>query len=423
MKSTWDTGRLFAVAAIAATLIWAAGFAGSAFGQELQDSPAPAPVAGEAEEADALADMLESLTPAQLQELIAQAAQTRLKVERRQVAAEIGQGVLYEPAARQEALRLLEDKPANTRKDNIDRICRAFAKVDARLAKPYELFVSGEYAKAAEAAKSTLDSSQKTYLSAARHYIYAESLLKAGQNIDGVEAHRDILFDMPEKVSFGTAAALKAAAAYEKMGRFIYAMEMYAFCLKYYGLTLDAEEAEQVATKLQDYQKTYSDRFGLPVIADEMHQVRRRLEQADSGTETQAKQKRIVALLTDLIKTIEEKQKGGGQGKGKGKGKGKKPGEGSSQGQGQGQGKGKGNRPAGAGQPSSHARVSALPPGPTQRPGKLSPIRPTAETGDWTVLPPRERERLEQIKRKLMSEQYRNMIRDYLSRLAQESPE
>ena len=89
---------------------------------------------------DNLADLLKEFTPEQLAELVKRAAANRLDLERRQVEAEIEQGILYEPDDIKAAKKILRDKPANTQKDNIDRICRAFAKVDGRFAKPYKLF-------------------------------------------------------------------------------------------------------------------------------------------------------------------------------------------------------------------------------------------------------------------------------------------
>ena len=83
--------------------------------------------------------------------------------------------------------------PAETQQDNIDRICRAFAKVDSRFAKPYRLLGEKKYSDAAAAGAKILDIHEATYLSAAKLYVYAQALIAAGHPEDGVEAYRDIL--------------------------------------------------------------------------------------------------------------------------------------------------------------------------------------------------------------------------------------
>ena len=152
--------------------------------------PEATPKPAEAADADAeaahddLADLLKEFTPEQLAELVKRAAANRLTLERRQVAMEIDQGILYEPDDIKAAGKILSDKPANTQKDNIDRICRAFAKVDGRFAKPYKLFAAKKYKEAAEAAGQIVDPTRATYLSAAEHFIQAESLTNLGRHED-----------------------------------------------------------------------------------------------------------------------------------------------------------------------------------------------------------------------------------------------
>lgn len=400
---------VFLSAALAAAVAWP----GRLPAARAADAPAGDAAAGLTE--DDLVELLEGLTPEQLDMLIDTAMTARLQVERQQVLAELREGVLYDPDDVDAAAKILFAAPADTQQDNIDRICRAFAKVDLRFAEPYRLLGEKKYAAAAAAAAKILDIHEATYLSAAKLYIYAEALVHAGRREDGVEAYRDILANMPERISFAASAALRAAEAYEKIKRRYYAMEMYAYCLKNYGLTLSKEQFDRIYEKVQKYAETYKDPLGS--VAKMMGDVRGRLALADSGKQTRDRQEEIVALLEDLIKTAEEQQSSQSpqQQPASQQNKGSKPGEQAGQGQAKVAG-----RPSTPKQPTSPMQRSMLVPGAVKRPSKLSQVHQGSESGDWAHLPPRDREKIRQIMRKQMSERYRQIIRDYLSRLAEE---
>ncbi len=86
---------------------------------------------------DELDALLNSMTPEQLTELMKAAMVLRLEQERAQVAAEIKGGLLYEPKDIAAAIKILKTDPANTQDDNIERICKALAKVDMLFGKAY----------------------------------------------------------------------------------------------------------------------------------------------------------------------------------------------------------------------------------------------------------------------------------------------
>jgi len=381
----------------------------------------PTQPAGELISDDELRSILESMTPEELEQLIQKAAQERLKFERRQVVAEIRQGLLYEPDDIDAAVAILERQPvANTQRDNIDRVCLALAKVDKRFGEAFSLFNDGKFDKAAELAKASLDPQQTTYLSAARYYVCGQALAKAGKLYDAAETYLQLMENMPDRVGFASAAGAAAAEAYESLGRQLYAAEVYAHCLMNYALTLDKDQAEAMFKRVKELQEIYKDPLG--TLARRMGAVEQRLGKSDSGKETQKKEQEIVALLDDLIKTAEEKQNSQGQGQGQGRGKGKRPGQGQGQGQSQGQGTAR-SGPRGNQQPSSPAQVSALVPGETVRPTKLSEIHKIAEAGDWSTLPPREREKLQDAARKVLAERYRDIVSDYHSTMARQKPD
>ena len=359
---------------------------------------------------DGAADLLDGMSQEDLQALVRRAIQARLATERRQVAAEIRRGLLYDGKDIDKALALLNRPLAGAGGGNVERICQALAMVDLRFAKMYKLFSAGKHAEAATVAQRHINTRQSTYLSAAKQYIYAISLSKAGRDQDAAEAYRQILEIMPDRISFAAAAALNAARAYEKMSRFLYATEMYQHWMRNYALTTDERRLTEISGKLREYNKIKEN--PMAAVADEMSQVQRRLAIVDSGPETRKRQGKIVALLEDLIKTLEE-QKGGGKKGGK---KGKKGKKGKRKGSGQGQARGK---PGGTRPPTRGAKRSALPTGQARRPSDLASVRPTAESGDWANLPPREKRKIEAVRRKHLSERYKSIISDYHTRMAE----
>ena len=371
---------------------------------------------------DDIGPVFESMSPEELARLVSEAARARLQVERQQVAAEIRQGLLYDNADIRKALALLAASPAETQADNIERVMGAFAAVDGRFAEPFELFAAGKYAEALEPARAIVNDKQTTYLSAASHYLLAETLRQLGKDYEAVDLYSRILANMPDRISFAAASAVKAAAAYERLHRGTYAMEMSVYCLKNYGLTLSKEDFDAIMDRIEELKELYADPIGS--IVGRMQQVRDRLAAADGGDETRKAQEQIVMVLEDLIKTAEEKSKSSDQQKQKSQqrkqqGRCPKCGKKGCQGQCRGGAGTAMGQPGGTNQPSSPAQRSALVPGAVERPVRRSVEHVTAESGDWAKLPPRERMRLEQIRRKTLSERHRDIISDYRTRLAE----
>ncbi|MGB2822614.1 MAG: hypothetical protein WBF17_16640, partial [Phycisphaerae bacterium] len=345
--------------------------------------------------------------------------QSRLKVERQQAVEEMKEDLLLDPEDIDAAAKVLDDKPKNTQKDNIDRILRAFAKVDPRFGKAYELLGAKKYAEAEKAIEKDLNVQEATYRNAGRYTLYARALAAQGKNYDAVDAYQKVLVSMADRISFAAAAALESARIYEQLDRFTYAAQMYSYAVTNYGLTLDDEALKLIDAKVKEYSEFGED--PLAWAGNMMGTVKGRLEKSDSGKETQAKEDKIVAVITDLIKTAEEQQRSSqSQNQGQKRQRGKKGSEGSrSQGQANASGKGP---PKGTQQPSSPAQVSALVPGAVVRPTKRSEVRDTSEVGDWAHLPPRERQKLQQLRRKVMSERYRDIISKYRTKISQRRP-
>jgi len=208
---------------------------GPAIAQDATTKPATASDGEKEMTVDELDSLLNAMTPEQLAELMKAAMVLRLEQERAQVAAEIKGGLLYDPKDITAATKILKGKAANTQSDNIERICRALAKVDPLFGKAYAQMLEKDYKSAAASAAKVVDDQRSTYLSAATFYIYAKCLVGSGRDEDAVEVYREILINMPDRISFAASAALEAAKVYEKIHRLQYAMEMYVYCLDNYA--------------------------------------------------------------------------------------------------------------------------------------------------------------------------------------------
>jgi len=388
----------------------AAGLAGA------QDIVQPAP-AGDSDVIDAeeFEAILQSLTPEQVELMIEVANERRIAVERRGTIAELRQGLYYDPLEIDEAVVFLEANPAATRAESITRVCEAFAIVDNRFADVQRLLAEDDAENAVAAARKVLDPTQATYLSAATHLLYADALRAAGEGETAVEAYREVLAKMPERLSFAAEANLRAAETSHDIGRFLYALQLYQYCAHNYGLTLTAEEYQHVTDQIAELREIYD--APLSAVSDMMGDVHERLAVEDSGSETQATEQHIVAVLEDLIKTAEEQRGGGQSGKSGSSDRQKKDGENGQRGQ-RGQGEGQASRPGN--RPTSPMRESRIVPGRLPKPVRGTSVHDTDESGDWADLPPREREQLQEIARRNMSERHRRMTTRYHRRLTEE---
>lgn len=407
-------------------------------GQDIADDPLRDAPADTAAADDAIDDWFSSLSPEERDALIRKAIELRLKQERAQVKVAIKGNVLTERRKVLDAMEVLSKDPANTQTDNIQRILKAFSIVDESFGKAHALVVEArnangkvaeaKYKEASAVLKKVLNSQKATYLSAAKHFLYAEALAGSGRQWQAIDAYGDLLVNMPDRISFAAEAAVQAANVYEEMGRFYYAMQMYQFTLQNYEVTLPSKTVQRMRSRFDELQAIYKD--PLNAIAGKMAEVEERLASADSGESTQQREQEVAAILEDLIKTMEEKEQSQsesesqGQGEGEkkqqqGKGEGEGEGEGKGKGKGKGQGKGKGGKAQGE-NPSSPAQSSYLPAGMADRPTARADDRSNVnESGDWATMPPRKREELNELSKKFQSEVGKNRVRDYHTKLAE----
>jgi len=371
-----------------------------------EDLVQPEGLAPPADETDSLQRILDEMSPEEIEALIEQAATRRLRTERQQVVTELRDNLLYEESAIAEAAAALQNAPANTQQDNIDRIVRALARVDERFAPAWKLYEEGKFAEAADKFKNMLNPEDATYLSAAMYYVCAKAHRKAGRLRQAAQTYGDLLVNLPDRISFAAASALEAAEVYEEMHRGYYAMEMYAYALNNYSLTMDAQTASRVMETYETLQQTYEN--PMASLATLMQDARQRLEEKQTGKPTQTKQEEVIALLEDMIKTAEEKKRQQNQ-----QASGQKRRRQNGQQRRKKQQQQQSNPQPNSGNPVSPARVSSLVPGPVSRPNRLSRQHGATGQDRWSELPPRQREAIRNVLRQRLAEQRGDQVRDY----------
>jgi len=352
----------------------------------------------------------QAVSAEELKKFFEEARIRRLSMERQQVAAEIREGLLFDPDKIEAAVEALSKRSENTWDDNAQRICQAFALVDTRFGTAWDHYRSDCFDEAVLALKAILSERDTSYFAAAKRFCHAEALARLGRNEDAVEAYLELFGAMPDRFSFAALSLLRAARTYEKMHRRFNAMQLYTAWVEGFGL-LDSALAKELADRAEKIAADYSDPMG--TLSRKMAEVEKRLSDADSGRTTQEKERDIVVMLDDLIASAEE-QGGSGRGQGQDRQRSRRPGERD----GESGRSGSRGRAGGLPAPTSPAAASVLPNDPPPEPTDLHRIRPSEPGDDWGALPPRERRKLIEAFRETMPERYREMIRDYYRALA-----
>lgn len=341
-----------------------------------------------------------------------------LDAERRSAAEEIrsqppGDRELAEKAA---GILFDYDHAPPSRRDNIERICRAMAATNHRFAEAYSLYRRKNYRTAASRLAELRNPEEDSWFSAAVHGLLADCLIRDHQDRSAVDVYTDLLANLPERISFAAEAALRAAELYERLGRNFYAAQMYDYCFRQYASALGREELTRVLERRETLEALCRD----PILAltGMLAHIRERLASKDIGAGTQRQQHEAVAFLEDLIQTLEEQQRSSGRPSSQPDSRrGRQAGE-------------RRNLPSASGRPgrpvgslrdpAAGATESVLVPGPVSRPRRLSDLPGGTETDAWAELPPREKEAVRNLLRQRMAERRGQMVRDYHRRLAEE---
>ncbi len=195
---------------------------------------------------DAPTDVLDALTPARRAELFRRAVAARMELERRQIVAEMRGSLIYDQHDVDRAVEILEAEPEGTCEDNLDRICRAFGLLEEPLRRANELIDEGEFRLAEQEILPALDPRGGGYLAATKLYLHARCLSGYGDHASAVEAYSRLLLRMPDRLSFAMESALQTADIYERLDRPFYALAIYRYALRNYGLSMTPQRTEEV---------------------------------------------------------------------------------------------------------------------------------------------------------------------------------
>jgi len=272
-------------------------------------------------------------------------------------------------------------------------------------------YTNGQFSEAAETVKRDISANEATYLAAARQLFYADALREGGEDYPALDAYDALLKNMGERISFASTATLNAASLCRDRYEYIDAMIYYARALKDYGLTLTEEEYDEGLEFIKKYKAFYDN--PMQALSGMMRDVEGRLSNGDSGTETQEIQREIVAIIEDMVASRPPDPNApppppGGEG-----------------GEGEEEERRRRNQRNGQAGRRATSPMSDSQLGEKSGEGEMdrSQEHTGEESGDWASLPPREREKLQELAQRGTDERYRKLAVDYHRKLAEDADE
>jgi tetratricopeptide (TPR) repeat protein len=246
--------------------------------------------------------LLGKITPEKNEQFVRKAVARRLQIEREQVAEEIRRNILYSDDEVAGAMLVLDDHARNTRQDNIERICKAFAMLDTSFARAHDLMLQGHHREAADEVRKLIHTQELNYYGATKLYVYASCLAESGDPAGALEAYAGLLGDMPDRISFAATAAGDTAEAYEHLSRERYALQMYRYVLRNYSMALSDEDYFRISEKIRRLQsKIDREQPQTPSELDDL-----RTEPADSAEKLDTAESEIAIILSDLLDSLEQ---------------------------------------------------------------------------------------------------------------------
>jgi hypothetical protein len=180
--------------------------------------------------------------------------------------------------------------------------------------------------------------------------------------------------------------------------------------------SLAPERYKTVATLMLLDMHTWKDK-DLADIGRKMDNIKRRLDIARGGPETQRQQREVLNRLDELIKKLENQNKKKSSGSGDPKDGGGQPGDGDVCPDGDSPGPGQPGDPNGINPPSANAKDSKLPAG-VGGTGEIDAVQFKKVVSDWGRLPPRDRKKLMDELTATMSPRHREAIENYFRNLS-----
>jgi tetratricopeptide (TPR) repeat protein len=244
--------------------------------------------------------LLDSISPEESKQLLHRALARHLKVEREQVVDEIRRNILYSEENVARAILVLDEENANTRQDNIERICEAFAQVDAAFASARALMEDGPYRRAADELATLISLQEQSWYGATKLYVYAICLVECGDQLGALEAFGGLVVHMPDRVSFASSAAAGTARTYEQLHHRRYALKMYRYVLRNYGTSLGPANHERLVHKIHELEVSLPEDGNAATPAPKDLCVL----PAEDSTETPVAEQNLADIVSDLLRTL-----------------------------------------------------------------------------------------------------------------------
>lgn len=232
------------------------------------------------------------------------------KKDREEVLEEIKEkSKLYSDAkAIKKASKILTAKFNNyDRKVNYTQILKALSVVDPEVRFAYSDLQSGKYKKVVDRLAADLPKVPNSYRVAAMYLILGDAYFKLGKKWKADKCYRLVLLRSLPRLIFSSRASVKLAELYHSMKRNEYALEMYKYLLNDFNGALTDEEVLHYQKLVEVLDPIYKE--PMKSLVDMMGELSGELKQKQLTDKAMKTKSDILDLLTDMIKTAEEKNK------------------------------------------------------------------------------------------------------------------
>ena len=286
--------------------------AASAWADEGRAGAAKAAGAGQATTLPASVEPFDYPHPA----LLSEAGRVRLQAERAAMQQELLGNAQYDPADVKAVAAAMHEGAKDTVQDNIRRFAEALAKLNEPFAKGWALYGQGNWSGAAGALEVLMrervglkahyqHNTMSPYCYVLTKFLYAECLGRLGNLRDTIISYQIIFEKLPNNLTFGAAARMRAIRLYEQTDRAHFAIPIYrAMAAKYADLLVDEEI---LALTLKRAALVGGDAFRQAVRRSA--EVAHRLDRGESGGVARAAQADLIAMLRKMLVIEEEEER------------------------------------------------------------------------------------------------------------------
>lgn len=246
--------------------------------------------------------------------LLSEAGKVRLQAERATMQQELFGNAQYDPAKVKAAAAAMHEGAKDTVQDNMRRFAEALAKLNEEFAKGWALYGQGNWSGAARALEPLMQervglkahyqhNTMSPYCYVVTKFVQAECLGRLGNLRDTTISYQIIFEKLPNNLTFGATARMRAIRLYEQTNRAHFAIPIYrAMIAKYADLLVDEEI---LALTLKRAALAHADAFRLAVRRSA--EVAHRLDRGESGDTARTAQADLVAMLNEML-VIEEEE-------------------------------------------------------------------------------------------------------------------